>query len=376
MRIAFYAPLKPPDHPVPSGDRRVAQLFLAALRMAGHDAVIASRFRSYDGRGDPLRQARVASVGARLAARFIRRCGEATQTAPELWFTYHLYHKAPDWLGPQIADVLRIPYVVAEASDAPKQASGGWAIGRRAAERAISRADAVIGLNPADREYVLPLLRDARRWVAFKPFIDAALYTGQARARAGPPRLIAVAMMRYGDKLASYQILANALSHLLDLPWSLEVIGDGRARRAVEDALYPLEERVTWAGEISPMEIARRLASADLCVWPALNEAFGMALLEAQASGVPVVAGAAGGVSEIVVDGLTGLLIPPGDAPAFAQAVRTLLLDRPRRAAMAEAARRRVKAEHDIASAARRLNAVFDAVLPGKPDGLASRRIS
>ena len=376
MRIAFYAPLKPPDHPVPSGDRKIAQLFLAALRMAGHDALIASRFRSYDGRGDPLRQARVASVGARFAARFVRRCLEAPQTAPELWFTYHLYHKAPDWLGPQIADVLRIPYVVAEASDAPKQASGGWAAGRRAAERAIRRADAVIGLNPADRECVLPLLQDARRWVAFKPFIDAALYGGQACTRAGPPRLIAVAMMRYGDKLASYQMLAYALSHLLDLPWSLEVIGDGPARCAVEDALCPLEERVTWAGEISPMEIARRLASADLCVWPALNEALGMALLEAQASGVPVVAGATGGISEIVVHGVTGLLVPPTDTPAFALAVRSLLVDRQRCAAMAEAARARVRAEHDLSSAARRLNAVFDAVLPGKLGGIASPRIS
>jgi glycosyltransferase involved in cell wall biosynthesis len=366
MRIAFYAPLKPPDHPVPSGDRRVAQLFLAALRVAGHDTLIASRFRSYDRHGDPLRQARVASVGARLAARFVRRCREAPQTAPELWFTYHLYHKAPDWLGPQIADGLGIPYVVAEASDAPKQASRSWAAGRRAAERAIRRADAVIGLNPADRECVLPLLADVRRWVAFKPFIDATFYAGQACVRAGPPRLIAVAMMRYGDKLASYQILGDALSRLLDLPWSLEVIGDGPARRDVEDALYPLEERVTWAGEISSAEIARRLASADLCVWPALNEAFGMALLEAQASGVPVVAGAAGGVSEIVVHGVTGFLVPPRDAPSFARAVRSLLVDRPRRAAFAEAARHRVKAEHDISSAARRLNAVFDAVSPGR----------
>ncbi len=365
MRIAFYAPLKPPDHPVPSGDRRLAQLFLAALRMAGHDALIASRFRSYDGSGDPLRQARVASVGARVAALFVRRCREAPQTAPELWFTYHLYHKAPDWLGPQIADIFRIPYVVAEVSDAPKQASRGWAAGRRAAEGAIRRADAVIGLNPADRECVLPLLRDARRWVAFKPFIDAEFYAGQARERAGSPRLIAVAMMRYGDKLASYQILGNALWHLLDLRWSLEVIGDGPARREVEDALYPLEGRVTWAGEIGPMEIARRLASADLFVWPALNEAFGMALLEAQASGVPVVAGAAGGVSEIVVHGITGLLVPPSDAPAFAQAVRSLLVDRPRRAAFAEAARHRVRAEHDISSAARRLNSVLDMVTPG-----------
>jgi glycosyltransferase involved in cell wall biosynthesis len=171
--------------------------------------------------------------------------------------------------------------------------------------------------------------------------------------------------MRYGDKLASYRILGNALSQLLDLPWSLEVIGDGPARRDVEDALYSLEERVTWVGEIGPTEIAGRLASADLCVWPALNEAFGMALLEAQASGVPVVAGAAGGVSEIVVHGITGLLVPPSDAPAFALAVRTLLIDHPRRAAFAEAARHRVRAEHDISSAARRLNAVFDAVSPG-----------
>jgi len=122
---------------------------------------------------------------------------------------------------------------------------------------------------------------------------------------------------------------------------------------------------VTWAGEIGPVEIARRLASADLCVWPALNEAFGMALLEAQASGVPVVAGATGGVSEIVVHGVTGLLVPPGDAPAFAWAVRSLLVDRPRRSAFAEAARRLVRAEHDISCAARRLNAVFEVVSSG-----------
>ena len=65
MRIAFYAPLKPPDHPVPSGDRRMAQLFLAALRGAGHEPVLASRFRSFEGRGDPARQARLAAARAK-----------------------------------------------------------------------------------------------------------------------------------------------------------------------------------------------------------------------------------------------------------------------------------------------------------------------
>jgi len=108
------------------------------------------------------------------------------------------------------------------------------------------------------------------------------------------------------------------------------------------------------------------LASADLCVWPAINEAFGMALLEAQASGVPVVAGRGGGVSEIVVPGVTGLLVPQGDAPAFAEAVRSLIVNRQRRAAFAQAARQRVRAEHDLSSAARCLNMVIDMVAPGR----------
>ena len=364
MRIAFYAPLKPPDHPVPSGDRRMAQLFLAALRQAGYDPVLASRFRSYDGRGDPIRQARLAAIGRRLALRSVRHCRAAPDTAPELWFTYHLHHKAPDWLGPVIAQALGIPYVVAEASDAPKQAHGPWAAGYRAARQAIRQADAVIGLNPADRDCVLPLLPDPGRWVALKPFLDAASYVPRTDANAGPPRLIAVAMMRPGDKLASYRILGDALSRLLDLAWSLEVVGDGAARREVESALAPLGERVVWAGALAPEVIARRLAAADLCVWPAVNEAFGMALLEAQAAGLPVVAGAGGGVGEIVVPGLTGLLAAPGDAAAFAAAVRSLIADPARRAAFAAAARRRVLAEHDLAAAARRLAAVIATLRP------------
>jgi glycosyltransferase involved in cell wall biosynthesis len=362
MRVAFYAPLKSPDHPIPSGDRRVAQLFLEALQLAGHSVSVASRFRSYEGRGDPSRQARLAAIGAALAGRFLRRCHKTPETAPELWFTYHLYHKAPDWLGPVIADALGIPYVVAEASDAPKQMLGAWSDGRDAVAMAIRRADAVIGLNSADRDCVLPLLRDPRRWIVVKPFLDAALFGTQARTTLGPPRLIVVAMMRYGDKFASYQLLGSALSCLLDLSWSLEVVGDGPAREDVEAALAPVRERVTWMGALGSTAIRDRLAKADLFVWPALNEAFGMALLEAQASGLPVVAGGGGGVSEIIVPGSTGLLVPPGDAPAFAAAVRSLIIDRGARAAFAEAARRRARMEHDLPIAARRLAAVLDTV--------------
>jgi glycosyltransferase involved in cell wall biosynthesis len=362
MRIAFYAPLKPPDHPTPSGDRRMAQLFLAALRLAGHEATLVSRFRSYEGYGDSDLQVRIAALGRRVAECCLRHWREVPELAPELWFSYHIYHKAPDWLGPIVADSLSIPYVVAEASVSPRQAQGPWALGHRAAECAIRQAAAVIGLNPSDRECVLRLLLDPGRWVAFKPFLDAASYGRNPRRKGDRLRLITVAMMRHGDKLASYKIIGDALSRLVDLPWSLEVIGDGAARRDVENALASLGERVIWTGSLSRMEVAERLASADLFLWPAVNEAFGMAMLEAQASGLPVVAGAADGVREIVVSGTTGLLVAPGDAGAFAAAVRSLILDRGRRSAFGAAARQRVLLEHDVSTTSRRLAAVLGAL--------------
>ncbi|HLY44380.1 MAG TPA: glycosyltransferase [Stellaceae bacterium] len=366
MRVAFYAPLKPPDHPVPSGDRRIARLFLDALRLAGHEPFVASRLRSFEGAGDAQHQARLSQAAGRTVERLLRRWRRAPGSAPELWFTYHLYHKAPDWLGPAISSALGIPYVVAEASLAPKRAGGIWNLGHREVAAALRRADLVIGLNPADRECVLPLLRDPRRWIALPLFLDAACYGALRTAdRSMPPRLIAVAMMRDGDKLASYRLLGTALAGLLDLSWSLEIIGDGPARREVEDALAPLGSRVVYRGMLGDAAVADALAAADLLVWPAINEAFGMALLEAQASGLPVVAGASGGVAGIVADGVTGVLAPPGDAAAFAAAVRRLLKDDAARGAMGAAARAKVEREHDLPAAAARLAAIIERAATG-----------
>src|SRR5947209_1387876 len=137
MRVAFYAPLKPPDHPVPSGDRCIARVFLDALRRAGHKPFLASHLRSYDGAGDPERQARFAELGRQEAERLLGQWRQMPSTAPRLWFTYHLYYKAPDWLGPAVCKALGIPYAIAEASFAPKRADGPWASGHRAVAAAL-----------------------------------------------------------------------------------------------------------------------------------------------------------------------------------------------------------------------------------------------
>jgi glycosyltransferase involved in cell wall biosynthesis len=358
MRVAFYAPLKPPDHPIPSGDRLVARLLVEALRRAGHEVFLASRLRSRD-LGDDRRQARLEALGDRLARRFVER----VRPAPDLWFTYHLYDKAPDWIGPTVAAALGIPYVVAEGSVAASRAGGAWARGQAAVAKALRRADLVVQLNSVDEAGVaairaeVPLLR-------LRPFLDPGALPAMARqparaalaARLGldpaPPWLIAVAMMRPGDKLASYRVLGAALSRLMERPWRLLVVGDGRAAGEVAAALDPLGDRVARLGALGPCALTEALAAADLCVWPAINEAFGMALLEAQAAGLPVVAGRTGGVPDIVEDGATGLLVPIGDAAAFAASVAALLDDPARRRAMGEAARRCVAERHSVEGAA------------------------
>ena len=371
MRIAFYAPLKAPDDPVPSGDRTMARLLWLALQRAGHTVELASRMRSFEGAGEPNRQQRLARLGARLANALIRRYRlRPPSLRPQLWFTYHLYHKAPDWLGPPVSDALGIPYVVAEASYAPKQETGPWAQGCTATRTALAAADLVLGLNTADRACVLPLLRSPARWAPLAPFVDPArARAGVAEAAAqrqslahslgfdaGTVLLLTVAMMRPGAKLASYRLLAQALGHLTARRWQLLIAGDGPAREEVLAAFADLGPRVHWLGAYEPDALAQLYPVADIYVWPAISEAYGMVLLEAQAAGVPVVAGLTGGVGDIVCAGETGLLVPVADAAAFAQAVARLIDNGDERRLLGQQAARAVGEHHSLDAAARALD--------------------
>jgi len=357
--LAFYAPLKAPDDAMPSGDRRMARLFLAALERAGYRPEIACRIRTFDGSGDKTIQARLRAEGEREAERLVAAYGAlAPAQRPRAWFTYHVYYKAPDWTGPRVAAALGIPYVVAEGSRAPKRAGGPWAVGHEGAERALDAARLVFVMTHNDRPALEAARPPGQDLVDLPPFLDVSgrkggNAAGPADKAARPARLLTVAMMRPGDKLASYRLLAEALGRLAGLPWQLTIVGDGPARTEVEALFAPFGERVRLAGRVDDRNILSHFyAEAYLFVWPAVNEAYGMVFLEAQAEGCPVVAGDEGGVASVVRHGETGVLTPARDAAAFATAIVGLLGDDVRRRYMAAAASRFVHGERSLERAA------------------------
>ncbi|MEO9900161.1 glycosyltransferase family 4 protein [Nisaea sp.] len=373
MRIAFYAPLKSPDAPTPSGDRRMARLLMAALRAGGHDVFLASRLRSRDGQGDLALQARLARLGARFADRFVQRCESGIIAKPDLWFSYHLYYKAPDLIGPAVARRLGIPYVVAEASNAPKRADGPWADSHRRTLDALGQAALVIGFNSRDKPCVAPCLGPGGRYINVKPFLDGLPYSinpsagSDLRAELGiasdEPLLLAVGMMRPGAKINSYRALADALSRLpVDRRWALVIAGDGAGRPEVEASFAPHRRRVHLLGAVDAARLRFLYQAADILAWPSINEAYGMALLEAQASGLPVIAGDVGGVPDIVSDGATGLLSPEGDAVAFARNLDRLLLDMDLARRLGAAGRKQANHSHSLESVAGQLNMALQAL--------------
>ena len=356
MRVLLHTPLKPPDHPVPSGDREMARGFRRLLRRLGHRVVVPDLSRVAPGVPAPdahLSLERRARAGAeRLIARWQALPGRHPDRF-DLWFTYHCWYRKPDWLGPIVSRALGIPYVIAEASHASRRAYGPTRLGHRAVERALAAADLVVTVNPRDRPGVQARLRPGARQIVLPAFIEAAPFV-PARPRAGTevPVLLAVGMMRTRDKLDSYRVLARALDHLKDRPWQAVLVGDGPARGEIETLMKPFGTKVRFVGAVERSALPALYAAADLYVWPAINEAFGIAFLEAQASGLPVVAGRTGGVPSVVADGITGLLTPIGDAGAFAAAVARLLDDPRERLQFGHAAAARVAARHDDRAAA------------------------
>ncbi|TPK94440.1 glycosyltransferase family 4 protein [Mesorhizobium sp. B2-4-12] len=352
MRIAFHAPLKSPNHPVASGDRQMARALVKALEHGGHTVELASELRFYLREPEP-KSFDAFKIEAREEAVRLTKLWDR-DGRPDLWFSYHPYYKAPDLIGPELASTLAVPYVTAEASYSRRRNAGLWADTQALVARAVEQAALNICFTQRDRQGLADAIPGAALGM-LSPFIDTSVFR-EAPARGCPTRLVTVAMMRPGDKVESYRMLAQALGSIGHLPWTLSVVGDGPAREEVKAQFAGLPvDRIEWLGAIEPAAVPDVLYSGGIYVWPGFGEAYGVAYLEAQAAGLPVVAQDIAGVPEVVRDGQAGFLIPPGDVKAFASAIERLLTRNDERTIMATEARRFILEERSLGAAAARL---------------------
>jgi glycosyltransferase involved in cell wall biosynthesis len=358
MRIAFYAPLKSPDHPVPSGDRQMARQLIAALESKGNIISIASHLRCYL-RGSSNAEFNQAMENSRSEITRITREWSASGPA-DLWLTYHPYYRAPDLLGPPIAKQFGIPYVTCEASYAAKRDSDAWHEQQAVVKHAVRQAALNLCFTNRDRQglaEITPLssLENVLPFIAVEP-----LSSGSSGVPSSPGHLIAVAMMRGGVKFESFKFLAAALALLADVPWHLTIVGHGPLVEAVKELFRDLpQDRLRWVGEVPPERVPEYLRQACIYVWPGCGEAYGLAYLEAQSAGLPVIAQAAAGVPEVVIHGKTGLLLPEGDIAGFAAAIRRWINNPAERAVFGARAQTFVHSERSLEKAADRLHGLL-----------------
>jgi glycosyltransferase involved in cell wall biosynthesis len=107
-----------------------------------------------------------------------------------------------------------------------------------------------------------------------------------------------------------------------------------------------IERRVVFTG--LRHDVPALLAAATVSVMPSLNEALSNVLLESMAAGAPTVATRVGGTPEAVIDGVTGLLVEPGDPAALAESIARLLIDRDLASRLSEAARKTIEGRYSV----------------------------
>jgi phosphatidylinositol alpha-mannosyltransferase len=155
------------------------------------------------------------------------------------------------------------------------------------------------------------------------------LYAGRIESRKGIPHL-----------LKAFQLLKQKVKAA-----RLVIVGEGGLRALYMKQAEEMElEDVTWEGFVAPDYLPSFYQRADVFVSPStVNESFGITLLEAMAAGAPAVATSVNGTTTLGEDGVTGLIVPPKDEPAMAEAMQRLLEDRPMAQRLSGAAQDRAR---------------------------------
>ncbi len=265
--------------------------------------------------------------------------------APDL---VHLHsRRGADWLGGVAARLSGTPCVLTRRVDNPEKR---WVAALKyrlfdqvvAISGAVSRAlaDAGVRRPPA-------LIRSAVDASRVATVCDRESFLDEFDL---PPQAAVLGMVAQFIPRKGHELLLDALPMILRRDPQAHVVFFGRGPLEEEvrnsTSLQGLASRVRFAGFRRDME--RLYACLDVLVHPASQEGLGVALLQAGAAGVPVVACRAGGIPEVVVHGETGLLVAPGDARGLAEAICRLVESKRLRRAMGQAARRRVETAFSV----------------------------
>ncbi|MGZ8528280.1 MAG: glycosyltransferase, partial [Candidatus Limnocylindrales bacterium] len=211
--------------------------------------------------------------------------------------------------------------------------------------------------------------------------VDTTVFHPVPRSAAPDRRLAILAIGTLHEvKGQTHLVEACRLLAAAAVPFTCRFVGEGPDRAALERQVAEagLTDRVEFLGRKTRAEIAGLISSSDVLVAASVptrsgkREGIPVVLMEAMSAGLPVVASALSGIPELVIDGSSGLTVPPGDAPAIAAALRRLHDDPELRTRLGVAARERVVAEFDVDRNARRLIERFAAVAAAGADRSAT----
>jgi glycosyltransferase involved in cell wall biosynthesis len=233
----------------------------------------------------------------------------------------------------------------------------------------ITLAKFVVTCTEYNRRFLQELASDGPSIHRVYHGIDAGLFSGQSESRKPSPPYRILSIARLVDKKGLPTVF-RALRNLLDQGISLHytLIGDGEERRSILKHLHNLglETVSTWLGTQPHQRVIDEYSKADLfvlgCEVASNGDRDGIpnVFLESMAMGVPVLATRVSAIPEILEDGLTGLLVDPGEHEAMAQCMVKLLSDEELRYRIIAAARRRVREEFNNRELIQKLAAVFE----------------
>ncbi|MDU8926231.1 glycosyltransferase [Alisedimentitalea sp. MJ-SS2] len=191
--------------------------------------------------------------------------------------------------------------------------------------------------------------------------VDPDRYTPEPRQRG--------TQMLFVGRLAAVKglpVLFDAMKGMDLSDLSLAIVGDGPDRVALEKLAATLPHDIDFMGYRSQSEVAALLKETDLLVLPSFAEGVPVVLMEAMAAEVPVLTTRIAGIPELVEHGISGLLVPPGDAKALADATTQILQDPDKASEMGRAGRAMVQAEFTSHTEAARLAHLFTAYAQGE----------